>query len=405
MTNAHLKIRFTRDEWRACLSLSMLYGLRMLGLFLVFPILAAEAKHLDGGADPLWIGIAVGIYGLTQAFFQIPFGIASDRYGRRKTILVGLAVFALGSFVAAMATSIQWLAVGRALQGAGAISAAVTAFLADSTRDEVRTRAMALIGATIGLSFALSLIVAPVLSAAMGMDGLFWLTGLLVMAAMWPVVRMREPAHKKAPDYSFAQANRTVFSNGQLMRLNLGIFMIHMIQTALFVVIPLALIDMDMALADHWKIYLPVVLCSFAAMIIPIFWAERSGQNKPAFLGAIGLMGLAVLGFAWSPHVIWIWALVLFAFFTSFNVLEAFLPSWVSRVAPAEHRGLALGIYNTTQSLGLFMGGLIGGSMTKAFGPEAVYWACAAAILVWGIISAGLIELGPRKPTPSVVQS
>ena len=155
MSNAHPKIRFTRQEWRACLSLSMLYGLRMLGLFLVFPILAAEAQHLDGGADPLWIGIAVGIYGLTQACFQIPFGIASDRYGRRKTILVGLAVFAFGSFVAAMASSIQWLAVGRALQGAGAISAAVTAFLADSTRDEVRTRAMALIGGTIGLSFAL----------------------------------------------------------------------------------------------------------------------------------------------------------------------------------------------------------------------------------------------------------
>ncbi|MFN5791155.1 MAG: MFS transporter, partial [Burkholderiales bacterium] len=177
MTKASQKIQFTPEEWRACLALSMLYGLRMLGLFLVFPILAAEAQHLEGGGDPLWVGIAVGVYGLTQALFQIPFGIASDQYGRRRVILAGLTVFAFGSFVAAMATSIEWLSVGRALQGSGAISAAVTAFLADSTRDEVRTRAMALIGGTIGLTFALSLIVAPALSAVVGMDGLFWLTG------------------------------------------------------------------------------------------------------------------------------------------------------------------------------------------------------------------------------------
>lgn len=398
MANASFKIRFTRDEWRACLALSMLYGLRMLGLFLVFPILAAESKKLDGGTDPVWVGIAVGVYGLTQAFLQIPFGIASDRYGRRRVIVWGLAVFALGSFVAALATTIQWLAVGRALQGAGAISAAVTAFLADSTRDEVRTRAMALIGGTIGVSFALSLVMAPVLSMWIGMEGLFWLTGLLVITAMWPVIRMREPAHKKPPDYSFTQARHTVFSNGQLMRLNLGIFMIHMVQTALFVVVPLALIDMGMALATHWKIYLPVVLVSFGAMVIPIFWAERTGRNKPAFLGAIAVMGLAILGFAWSPHVIWIWGLVLLLFFTSFNVLEAFLPSWVSRVAPLEHRGLALGIYNTTQSLGLFTGGLMGGGMAKAFGPSAVYWACGAAIVIWGIISFGLVECPRKKP-------
>ena len=399
MANASFKIRFTRDEWRACLALSMLYGLRMLGLFLVFPILAAESKKLDGGTDPVWVGIAVGVYGLTQAFLQIPFGIASDRYGRRRVIVWGLAVFALGSFVAALATTIQWLAVGRALQGAGAISAAVTAFLADSTRDEVRTRAMALIGGTIGVSFALSLVMAPVLSMWIGMEGLFWLTGLLVITAMWPVIRMREPAHKKPPDYSFTQARHTVFSNGQLMRLNLGIFMIHMVQTALFVVIPLALIDMGMALATHWKIYLPVVLVSFGAMVIPIFWAERTGRNKPAFLGAIAVMGLAILGFAWSPHVIWIWGLVLLLFFTSFNVLEAFLPSWVSRVAPLEHRGLALGIYNTTQSLGLFTGGLMGRGMAKAFGPSAVYWACGAAIVIWGIISFGLVECPRKKPS------
>ena len=397
MSKASEKIRFTREEWRACLALSMLYGLRMLGLFLVFPILAAESKKLEGGADPMWIGIAVGVYGLTQALLQIPFGIASDRYGRRKVILVGLAVFALGSFVAALATSIHWLAAGRALQGAGAISAAVTAFLADSTRDAVRTRAMALIGGTIGLAFALSLIVAPALSSVVGMEGLFWLTGILVIAAMLPVLRMAEPPRKKALDYSASQAKKTVLTNGQLMRLNLGIFMIHMTQTAIFVVVPLALIDMGLNLSSHWQMYLPVVMLSFGAMIPPIFWAERTGRNKPAFLGAIALMGAAIFSFAVAPHQIMIWALVLFAFFTSFNLLEAFLPSWVSRVAPPEHRGLALGVYNTTQSLGLFSGGLLGGMMARHFGEHAVYLACAATILVWGIISIGLKEIGPRR--------
>ncbi|MBU3725467.1 MAG: MFS transporter [Burkholderiaceae bacterium] len=401
MTKASSKIRFTSQEWRACLALSMLYGLRMLGLFLVFPVLAAESRGLAGGTDPVWVGIAVGVYGLTQAMLQIPFGMASDRYGRRRVILVGLGVFALGSFVAAVASSIAWLSVGRALQGAGAISAAVTAFLADSTRDEVRTRAMAMIGGTIGLAFALSLIVAPALSAVMGMSGLFWMTGLLVLMAMIPVVRMAEPPRRKTTDYSMAQARKTVLTNGQLMRLNFGIFMIHMTQTAIFVVVPLALIQMGLALPEHWQVYLPVVLLSFGLMIAPIFWAERTGKNKPAFLAAIALMGASILGFAVLPQMLWVWMAVLLLFFTSFNVLEAFLPSWVSRIAPPEHRGLALGVYNTTQSLGLFSGGLLGGAMTKAFGPAAVYWACAATILVWGMISFGLKELGPRTPRPA----
>lgn len=401
MTKASSKIRFTPQEWRACLALSMLYGLRMLGLFLVFPVLAAESRSLSGGTDPIWVGIAVGIYGLTQAMLQIPFGMASDRYGRRRVILVGLGVFALGSVVAALASSIVWLSVGRALQGAGAISAAVTAFLADSTRDEVRTRAMAMIGATIGLAFALSLIVAPALSAVMGMSGLFWMTGLLVIAAMIPVMRMAEPARRKVTDYSMAQARKTVLTNGQLMRLNFGIFMIHMTQTAIFVVVPLALIQMGLALPEHWQVYLPVVLLSFGLMIAPIFWAERTGKNKAAFLAAIALMGCSILGFAVLPQLLWVWMAVLLLFFTSFNVLEAFLPSWVSRIAPPEHRGLALGVYNTTQSLGLFSGGLLGGAMAKAFGSAAVYWACAGTILVWGIISFGLKELGPRTPRPA----
>jgi MFS family permease len=401
MSNAANKPRFTPKEWRACLSLSSLYGLRMLGLFLVFPILAADAKRLDGGADPIWIGIAVGIYGLTQAMLQIPFGIASDRYGRKRVILIGLLIFAIGSFVAALAPSVEWLSVGRALQGAGAISAAVTAFLADLTRDEVRTRAMALIGATIGLTFALSLVVAPVLSATIGLDGLFWMTGLLAILAMWPVIRLEDVPQRPPTDYTFAQARRSVLSNGQLMRLNLGIFMIHMTQTALFVVIPLALIQMGLPLPQHWQIYLPVVLLSFAGMLPPIFWAERTGKNKPAFMAAIGLMGLAILSFAVVPQDLWVWAGVLFVFFLSFNLLEAFLPSWVSRVAPGDQRGLALGIYNTTQSLGLFSGGLLGGILAGALGPQAVYWVCAAAIAVWGIISFGLVEIGPRRTKPA----
>ena len=398
MTQAASTIRFTSQEWRACLALSMLYGLRMLGLFLVFPVLAAESQALQGGDDPMWVGIAAGIYGLTQALLQIPFGAASDRYGRRRVILIGLAIFAFGSIVAALATSIVGLAIGRALQGAGAISAAVTAFLADSTRDEVRTRAMAMIGATIGLAFALSLVMAPVLSAMFGMSGLFWLTATLVVMAMIPVMRMAEPARRQTPEISFSDIQRIVLRDGQLMRLNLGIFMIHMTQTAIFVVVTLALIQMGLDLHDHWMLYLPVVMASFGLMLMPIFWSERTGRSRPAFLFAIALMGASIAGFGLAASSLWAWALLLLGFFTAFNALEAFLPSWVSRVAPSSHRGLALGVYNTTQSLGLFSGGLLGGLMAKAFGAAAVYWACAAAILVWGIISLGLKELGPRRP-------
>lgn len=372
----------------------------MLGLFLVFPVLAVDAKRFPGGDDPIWVGIAVGIYGLTQAFLQIPFGLASDRYGRKRVIIIGLLIFGLGSFVAAVSQDIYWLAIGRALQGAGAISAAVTAFLADSTRDEVRTRAMAIIGGTIGLTFALSLVVAPVLSGVLGLEGLFWMTGVLACAAIWPVIRLGDVPLKDRGEYSFEAARRSVLANGQLMRLNLGIFMIHMAQTAVFVVIPLALIEMGLQLSGHWQIYLPVVLLSFLVMVPPILWVERTGNNKFAFLLAIAVMGFAILAFAWVPSVLWIWALMLFLFFLSFNLLEAFLPSWVSRVAPAQYRGLALGVYNTTQAFGLFCGGLLGGAIAKVFGAQAVYAVCALAILIWWLVSTGLQEIG-RRGEPS----
>lgn len=400
MTRASSTPSFNRSEWRACISLSSLYALRMLGLFLVFPVLAVDAKRFPGGDDPIWVGIAVGIYGLTQAFLQIPFGLASDRYGRKRVIIIGLLIFGLGSFVAAVSQDIYWLAIGRALQGAGAISAAVTAFLADSTRDEVRTRAMAIIGGTIGLTFALSLVVAPVLSGVLGLEGLFWMTGVLACAAIWPVIRLGDVPLKDRGEYSFEAARRSVLANGQLMRLNLGIFMIHMAQTAVFVVIPLALIEMGLQLSGHWQIYLPVVLLSFLVMVPPILWVERTGNNKFAFLLAIAVMGFAILAFAWVPSVLWIWALMLFLFFLSFNLLEAFLPSWVSRVAPAQYRGLALGVYNTTQAFGLFCGGLLGGAIAKVFGAQAVYAVCALAILIWWLVSTGLQEIG-RRGEPS----
>ncbi len=400
MTRASSTPSFNRSEWRACISLSSLYALRMLGLFLVFPVLAVDAKRFPGGDDPIWVGIAVGVYGLTQAFLQIPFGLASDRYGRKRVIIIGLLIFGLGSFVAALAQDIYWLSIGRALQGAGAISAAVTAFLADSTRDEVRTRAMAIIGGTIGLTFALSLIVAPVLSGVLGLEGLFWMTGVLACAAIWPVIRLTDVPLKDRGEYSFEAARRSVLANGQLMRLNLGIFMIHMAQTAVFVVIPLALIEMGLQLSGHWQIYLPVVLLSFLAMVPPILWVERTGNNKFAFLFAIAVMGFAIAAFAWVPSVLWIWALMLFLFFLSFNLLEAFLPSWVSRVAPAQYRGLALGVYITTQAFGLFCGGLLGGAIAKVFGAQAVYAVCALAILIWWLVSTGLQEIG-RRGEPS----
>ena len=388
----------TRAEVRASTSLASIFALRMLGLFLILPVFAVHARGMPGGDNATLIGMALGIYGLTQSVGQIPFGIASDRYGRKRVIVIGLVVFALGSFVAAAAPDIVWVIVGRALQGAGAISAAVTAFIADTTREEHRTKAMAMVGGSIGLTFAVSLVAAPVLYRLIGMGGMFALTGILSLLAVWVVLRVT-PAAPALP--AQPAPFRAVLTDPELLRLNFGVFALHMTQMAMFVVMPAALVRYaGMPLSTHWKIYLPVVLLSFAFMVPPVFAGEKHGKMKPVFLGAIGLLLLVQVGM-WlvlqQPQVHWLYLVaLLLAFFTAFNILEACQPSLVSRMAPAAGKGAALGVYNTLMSLGLFCGGALGGYLTEHQGPAAVFILGTVLSLAWLIIASSMKNL-PRR--------
>ncbi len=381
----------TPQELRASVSLALLFALRMLGLFLILPVFAVYARAIPGGNDAVLIGLALGVYGLTQAFLQVPFGIASDRFGRKPIIVFGLLLFALGSFVAAGAHDIYMTIAGRALQGAGAISAAITAFVADSTRDSQRTKAMAMIGGSIGVTFALSLVAAPMLYRSIGMSGIFALTGVLALGAIAVVVLVTPAAPLAAAQPGAGRtAFMTVVLEPDLLRLNFGIFTLHAVQMAMFLVLPTWLVDRaGVPLAEHWKIYLPVVLLSFALMLPPLIWGERRGHLRTLFIGAVALIMATQLLLAIKPAGLVPFAALLLAFFVGFNILEASLPSLVSRLAPPDAKGAALGIYNTTQSLGLFCGGLLGGWVQQSWGKSAVFGACASLMALWLIIAAG----------------
>jgi MFS family permease len=353
---------------------------------------------MPGGNNATLIGLALGIYGLTQSFGQIPFGMASDRYGRKRIIIIGLILFALGSFIAAMADHIIWVIIGRALQGAGAISAAVTAFIADATREEHRTKAMAMVGGSIGLTFAGSLVAAPLLYAWIGMKGIFTLTGVLSLLAIAVVVFVAPEAPPLPPQRI---SLREVLTNGELLRLNFGVFALHMAQMAMFVVMPQALVRYaGMPLPTHWKIYLPVVLLSFALMLPAIYIGEKRGRMKQVFIAAIGLLVLVQIGM-WAamahPPANWmLLVLLLLMFFIAFNVLEACQPSLVSRMAPPAAKGAALGIYNTLMSLGLFCGGAAGGYLTQHAGPASVFILGIGLSVAWLIIASSMRNL-PRR--------
>lgn len=376
--------RMTRQELRAGLSLASIFALRMLGLFLILPVFAVDARQLPGGDNLTLVGIALGAYGLTQAALQLPFGMASDRYGRKRVIVIGLAIFALGSFLAAAAPDIWWTIVGRALQGAGAISAAVTALAADLTREQHRTKVMALIGSSIGLMFALSLVAAPALNAVIGLHGLFIVTGLLALAAIWLVAKVvpdPPPAeHHELEPVGFMD----VLRDAQLARLNFGILALHFIQMAMFVVVPGAIVAAGgIPVAGHWKVYLPVVFASFVLMLPPIFYAERRARLKPVFVGSVLVLLLAQGGFLYGSGKFNALVANLVVFFVVFNILEASLPSLVSRIAPPQAKGTALGIYNTTQSFGLFLGGAAGGWLAQHYGPAGVFGVGIALALLW----------------------
>ena len=389
--------RMTPQERRIGASLASIFALRMLGLFLILPVFAVYAATLPGGDDRTLIGLALGAYGLTQAVLQIPFGMASDRFGRKPVIVFGLLLFALGSFVAAWAPDMHWMIVGRVLQGTGAISAAVTALAADLTREEQRTKVMAMIGSSIGLVFALSLVGAPLLYGWIGMGGLFVLTGLLALGALGLLARLPSPPR---PDTQARLPLREVLTNGALLKLNFGIGVLHVIQMAMFVVLPHALVVRGALPApEHWKVYLPAVLASFVVMVPAIIAAEKRDKMRPVFLSAIALAALVQGGLYFLGDSLWWLGLWLLLFFVAFNILEATLPSLVSRTAPPAAKGAALGVYNTTQAVGLFIGGAMGGVIAQHFGDNAVFSACALLAVCWMIVAFSMTF--PRRAQPA----
>lgn len=388
----------TAQEKRSSISLAGIFALRMLGLFLILPVFAVYARNLPGGDNDFLVGLTLGIYGLTQSVLQIPFGAASDRLGRKPVIIAGLLLFIAGSIVAAMGTTIWTVMLGRALQGAGAISAAVTALIADSVRDRVITKAMALVGASIGLTFAFSLVAAPPLTELWGVPGLFWITAILSACAVWVVLKIVPDA----PAVAAEQANdhqpwQKVAFNPQLLRLNAGIFCLHCVQMALFVVIPTQLVKMGLPVLHHWYIYLPAVLIGFAVMMKPIVWAERKGKITSLLRMNILLLAAVFVLFSFLMHSAWEVAFLVTLFFIGFNILEATLPGLISRTAPKADKGLALGIYNTTQSFGLFVGGAAGGWIAQHFSAQAVFYASSFAMLCWFLLALGLTEPKPRR--------
>ncbi|MBI3570997.1 MAG: MFS transporter [Gammaproteobacteria bacterium] len=381
-------------ERRAAAGLASIYGLRMLGMFLILPVFAVYAEHLPGGENHALIGLALGVYGLTQALLQLPFGMASDHVGRKRVIYFGLVLFALGSFIAAAADNIYMVIIGRTIQGAGAINAAVTALLADLTREEHRTKAMAMVGGTIGLTFALSLVLGPALYHLISIPGIFAMTGVLALLAI-PMMKFIVPDPKASHFHSDAEVAPAgllgVLRDRELGRLNFGIFALHVVQMAMFVVVPFALRETGGLDANHhWQVYLPVLAISVVFMVPLILYSEKKAQAKPVFVGSVALMLAMELAFVPAIRHFWGLVTVLTFYFVAFNVLEASLPSLVSKIAPARAKGTAMGVYNTSQALGLFVGGAAGGILSNYFGAAAVFEFGAFLIGLWLYLAAGM---------------
>ena len=394
-------------ERKAAGWLASIYALRMFGMFMILPVFSLHAAGLPGGDNLSLIGLAMGIYGLAQACMQIPLGWASDKIGRKPIIIAGLLLFAAGCWLGYVAETVEQLVWARALQGAGAISAALSALLADVTRDEVRSKGMAMIGASIGITFALSLVCAPVLYKFFGLSGLFGITGVLsilgIAVVIWllPTPNLADQQAKLQGSFADGWA---VLTQTDLLRLNLGIFTLHLTQMSLFVVVPsLLLSGLGLPLEEHWKVYLPVVLGSFVLMVPLMVWSEKKAKTRQVKLGSIALMAVVLLGLVLFADQGWAVVVLLLAYFVGFNLLEATLPSWVSRVAPLSHRGLALGVYNTSQALGLFAGGALGGLAFRHLGAEGVFEGALLLVVLWLSLAWGIKALPPRAVAVSPV--
>ena len=386
-----------RAEWRAGASLAGVYGLRMLGLFFILPIFAVHAATIEGGADLVLVGLALGAYGLSQGILQIPFGMASDRWGRKPVLYAGLLVFAAGSFLGVAADDIWTAIAARTLQGAGAINSVAMALAADLTREQHRTKVMAMIGASIGLMFALSLVGAPLLYRSIGMGGVFALTGLLSLSAMGVVKYLVPDSPRGLHEEPPPEPGLGRLLDADLLRLNAGIFVLHVVLYAMFVVVPPLIVNAGLELTLHWKLYLPVVLASFVLMVPAILYADRRGRPKPVLLGAVALLLAVEATLAATDAGVAALAALMLGFFVAFNVLEAMLPALVSRMAPARGRGVAIGVYNTTQTLGVFFGGLLGGWIAMHHGAGGVFLGFTALAALWLGIAAGM------RPVPRAV--
>ncbi|CAB1277305.1 MFS transporter [Candidatus Nitrosacidococcus tergens] len=382
----HFTLGMTPVERRGLFSLIGIYALRMLGLFLILPVFSLYAHDLEG-ATPSLIGLALGAYGITQAILQIPFGLLSDRIGRKPVITGGLILFAIGSAVAAMATTITGVIIGRALQGSGAIAAAIMALVADLTREEQRTKAMAMIGLSIGVAFAFALGVGPVLNRWIGVPGLFWMTAILAILAIgvlnFGVPKVTAPRHHSDVEPAPKQFLR-ILKDGQIMRLALGIFMLHVLLTATFVVLPISLRDESgLASASHGYVYLPILILSILTMVPFIILAEKKRRMKEVFVGAVITLGIAELIWVFFHTSLALTIVALWLFFSAFNLLEATLPSLVSKRSPAGSKGTAMGVYSTCQFLGAFIGGWSGGTVYGQFSFTGAFIFGAIVVLLW----------------------
>jgi len=380
-------------ELRAAVWLSSIFGLRMLGMFVILPVFAIYAEGLPGGDNLTLVGIAIGIYGLTQSILQIPFGWWSDRYGRKPVIYWGLAVFALGSFVAAIGSHIYIVILGRMLQGAGAISAAVMAMTADLTRDEHRAKAMAMIGSTIGATFALSLVLSPWLNAVIGVPGIFVMTGVLVIAAMGVVYALvpDAPEQPRLGDARGIEQFVAVMRHPQLARLYYGVFALHAVLMALFIAVPFDLRAAGLAVEHHWQVYLPVMVGSFLLMLPGLSLARSRFQA--VFTASVAVLLVAHVALPWLTDGVWPMAAFLLAFFSAFNVLEAQLPTLTSRIAPRESRGLAIGVFASLQFFGTFFGAACGGWLYGRWNTAGIVIFDALLLVIWLYL-----QLNSRRP-------
>jgi predicted MFS family arabinose efflux permease len=381
-------------ELRGSLSLAAIFGLRLFGMFVILPIFALWAEGRPGWNLTL-AGVALGIYGLTQAMLQIPFGYWSDRWGRKPVLYVGLLVMAAGSFLAAASESPWAVIAGRMLQGAGAISAVALAMAGDLTRPSQRTKAMALIGSSIGAAFALSFVVAPFLEHAIGMGGVFAMTGVLCLLAMGVVAGL-------VPDADAPPARRepvrfaAILGDPELLRINAGIFVLRMVLMAVFVVVPLSLAGAGLPAREHWWVYLTAVGGGFLLML-PVVMGRSALRERTVVLGAIAALGAGLAALAVSLGHVYGMLAALVIFFAGFNVLEAKLPALVSRAAPAAARGMATGVFSSIQFLGMFAGGSLGGILAQQGGPYGVLAACLVAAVLWFAVASRMGDFAPSS--------